>query len=43
MIIFVQKMMDNTVALDDFLDLLLNDLGFGEESDGELDNTSPDL
>ena len=42
-IIFVQKMMDNTVAVDDFLDLLLNDLGFGEERDGELDPTSQDL
>ena len=43
MIISVQKMMDNTVAVDDFLDLLLNDLGFGEERDGELENNSQDF
>ena len=36
-------MMDNTVAVDDFLNLLLNDLGFGEEKDGELDSNSQDL
>ena len=35
-------MMDNTVAVEDFLNLLLNDLGFGE--DGELDsNNSQDF
>ena len=36
-------MMDNTVAVEDFLDLLLNDLGFGEEKDAELDSNSQDL
>ena len=35
-IIFIQKMMDNTVDVDDFLNLLLSDLGFGEEREGEL-------
>merc|ERR1712150_187073 len=37
------KMMDNTVVVDDFLSLLLNDLGFGEERDGELENNSQDF
>ena len=32
--------MDNTVAVEDFLNLLLNDLGFGEDGGGELDNNN---
>ena len=42
MILFVQKMMDNTVDVEDFLNVLLSDLGFAEEREGELDNNSQD-
>ena len=40
---FVQKMMDNTVDVEDFLNVLLSDLGFAEEREGELDNNSQDF
>ena len=40
--IFLQRMMENTVNVDDFLNLLLSDLGFGEEREGELDSNSHD-